>query len=94
MAKKRKDQFEALEDAQVKIAPGSEAHEMLLQSGYHMTREQAEAIIRERDEKPERWPYEVYERAKAFLAALEAEPEVVSTRPAWRSRRQSRSVRS
>lgn len=87
------DHIEQLEDAQPKVKNGSKAHEALLASGYHMTREEAETIIKERAEKPELWPYEMLVKAKAFLAALATEPTVISTRKPWRTRQHSRIVR-
>lgn len=69
----------------VSYAPGSPQLESLLSSGYAgMTREMAETIIKERRENPNLWSYERYEQAKAFLAALAAKPEVVSTDPGWK----------
>lgn len=87
------DHIKQLEDAQPKVKPGSKAHEALLASAYHMTREEAETIIKERAERPELWPYEMLVKAKAFMEALGAKPTVVSTRKPWRTRQHSRIVR-
>ena len=84
------DGIEALEAAQVMIKPGSKEHEQLLATGYDMDKAQAETIIKERAAKPEVWPYEKLVKAKAFLEALKAKPVVISTRPAWRTRRHAR----
>ena len=63
------------------IKPGTPEMEALLQTGYpDMSVEKAKTIIKERREHPELWPYEVMERAEAFLAAYTAKPVVVSTK--------------
>ena len=77
MARRRAKQIQ-------RIQPGSEEMERFLGVGYQMTKEEAERIIKERDKDPHLWPFEVYQKAKAFLAALDATPEVVSTRPGWK----------
>ncbi|MBU0846490.1 DUF4054 domain-containing protein [Patescibacteria group bacterium] len=59
----------------------------LLESGYQMTIEKAETIIKERDAEPTRWPYELYEKAQALLAAWNASPRVISKRPGWKRQR-------
>ena len=87
------DHIKQLEEAQPKVKPGSKEHETLLASGYHMTRKEAETIIKERAERPELWPYEMLVKAKAFLEALETKPTVTSTRKPWRTRQHSRIVR-
>lgn len=57
----------------------------LLQAGYpDMSVAKAQAIIKERSDNPQSWPYEQLERAQAFLAAYEAEPVVVATNPGWK----------
>jgi hypothetical protein len=65
---------------------GSEAHERLLTraSGGKMNKAKAELIIKEREEKPELWPYDVYEQATDFLAALTTTPKPTAPNPAWR----------
>jgi len=87
------DGIKQLEDVQPMIRYGTKAHEELLASGYQMSKEDAETIIKERAEDPNRWPYEELRKAKAFLAALNAKPTVTSTRKPWRVRGQSRAVR-
>ena len=84
------DGIEDLEAAQPMIVTGSKEHETLLSTGYGMDKAQAEAIIKERAEKPERWPYEMLVKAKAFLEALKTKTTVISTRPAWRTRHHAR----
>ncbi len=64
----------------LKIKPGTPEMEALLQAGYpDMSVAKAKTIIKERKERPELWPYEMLERAEAFLAAYEATPVAVST---------------
>ncbi len=63
--------------------PNSPELETLLGAGYGMTKAEAEAIKKAYEENPLTHPYEVYTRAKAFLAALSAEPKVISTTPAF-----------
>jgi len=87
------DHIKQLEDAQPKVKHGSKDHENLLASGYQMTREEADTIIKERAERPELWPYEMLVKAKAFLEALKTKPTVISTRQPWRTRQHSRIVR-
>jgi len=70
------------------IKAGTAEKEALLSMGYNgMTREKANTIIKERAEKPDVWPYSMLEKAKAFLAALDNEPIVVSPRPGWKRSR-------
>lgn len=71
------------------IKPKTAEMEVFLQAGYpDLSVEKAKAIIEERKANPAAWPYEVYERAVAFLAAYEQTPVAVSATPAWtRSRR-------
>ena len=81
------DKIRALEAAQPHVKPKTKALEALLESGYGMSLSKAQAIVKERPERPELWPYEQYEKAQAFLAAYEAKPVVTSTRPGWRRTR-------
>ena len=71
------------------IKPKTPEMEAYLQAGYpDMNVEKAQTVIKERKENPASWPYEVYERAVAFLAAYEAKSTVVtSKRPGWRRSR-------
>ncbi len=57
--------------------------ESLLSAGYPDigTREHAELILKQFNDNQALVPYEKIERARAFLAALDATAEVVSTRP-------------
>lgn len=69
----------------VTIAPKTAEMEAFLQAGYPgMTVEKAKTIIKERRENPALWPYEMFEKAQAFLAAYEAKPTAVSTRKPWK----------
>jgi hypothetical protein len=63
------------------IKPGTPEMEALLQAGYpDMSVAKAQQIIKERKDNPALWPYEVMERAEAFLAAYNAKPIAVSTK--------------
>lgn len=75
--------------AEKRIEPGSVEMESFLAIGYPKigSRKKAEAIIKERRENPVLWPYELYEQAEAFLAALDARPTVISKRPGWKRKR-------
>ena len=83
------EKIAALEAAQPNVKLGSPEHAALLAAGYGMTIEQAETIIKERAEKPELWPYEQFEKARAMLEAFNADPKKqapTSKRPPWRVR--------
>jgi len=67
-----------------RIKPNTPEMAQYLSAGYQMTLEQAKAIIKERDADPATYPYEVYAKAKAFLAAYETAPTAVSTDPGWK----------
>jgi len=69
-------------NAQLKsILPKTKEMEAYLQVGYpDMSVEKAKTIIKERKETPGLWPYEMLEKAEAFLAAWEGSPIVVSTK--------------
>ncbi len=84
------DGIRALEDAQQRVEFGSKEHEALLAVGYGMDKTKAQAIIKERKANPAAWPYEMLEKAQAFLEALSTKPIVIATRPAWRRRHHSR----
>ena len=70
----------------VDVVPfGSEAHEQLIAIGYGgMTVAMAEQIIKERNERPELWPWDEYQKANAVLLQNAAVPIVVSTRSGWK----------
>lgn len=84
------DSIQALADAQPKIKPGSVEHEALLATGYKMNKAEAQTIIKEYKANPASWPYAVLKNAQAFMEALGAKPQVISTRQPWRSRHRSR----
>jgi len=68
-----------------RILPGTPEMEAFLAAGYPgMTVEKAETIIKERQQNPQLWPYEVLEQAKAFLEAYRATPKVISNREMWK----------
>jgi len=74
-----------LDETVDKIPFGSKEHAQLISIGYDgMTVEDAKRIIKERDERPELWPWEEYQKARAYLAAVSATPIVVSTRQGWK----------
>jgi len=62
----------------------------MLAAGYGMTADEARQIIAERDKDPHMWPWDSYQRAKAMLAALDAEPTVISKREGWKRDRPRR----
>jgi len=70
--------------AQPMVKPGTPEMETLLAAGYGLTVAEAERVIAERDKDPQRWPMEDYKKAKAFLEAYHATPQVISTRRPWR----------
>ena len=84
------DSIEALEKAQPKFEYGSKEHEALLSLGYKMDKKKAETIVKERKVNPASWPYEMLEKAEAFLEALASKPIVISTRLPWRVRQHAR----
>ena len=68
------------EETKVKtIKPGSPEMERFISIGYQdiATREHAQEILKGRKENPALVPYELAERAKAFLAAIDAKVEVI-----------------
>jgi lauroyl/myristoyl acyltransferase len=77
------------EMAKRKIKPKSKEMEAYLQAGYpDMSVEKARTIMKERKENPASWPYEMLERAEAFLEAYESTSTVInSKRPGWRRTR-------
>lgn len=69
------------------VKVGTPEHERLVEAGYGMTREKAETIIRERKENPASWPYDLFEKAQAFLAQLKAQPVPIDPEPGWHRER-------
>ena len=67
-----------------KIEVGSKEHAAMLAIGYQMTPEEAEQIIRERNENPGMWSWEDYKKAKAMLKVLESPQVVTATRSGWK----------
>ncbi len=81
---RKKDELETVNGMPV-ITRNTPQKEALLGIGYEgMTKADAQTIIKEREEKPELWPYEEYKKAKAFLLALATDPIPVSTRKGWK----------
>ena len=74
-----------LDSNRSRIAFGSPGHESLLSGGYGgMTRATAEQIIAERKKDPHTWPWAEYQKALAFLEALNVkDPQPSSIRPGW-----------
>ena len=61
------------------IKPETPQMEQYLAAGYPgMTVAKAKAIIAERKQNPAAWPYEMLEKAQAFLEAYSARPQVIS----------------
>lgn len=77
MATKKNDQT---------IKPGSPEMEAWLSAGYPdiATRVHAQEIIKTRRENPALVPWELAQRAEAFLAALDAKPIPIDTDPGRR----------
>ena len=65
------------------IKPGTPEMEAFLSAGYPDigTREHAEEIVSERKKDHSAYPWEVYQRALAFLAALDAKAIVIDPTP-------------
>ena len=83
--KAKADKPMRLVDTIKKVEYGSPEHGQLLSIGYDgWTVKEAKQIVKERDEKPERWPWEQYMKAKALIAAHAAKPIVVATRDGWK----------
>jgi hypothetical protein len=61
------------------IKPETPQMELYLAAGYPgMTVAKAKTIIAERKQNPAAWPYEMLEKAQAFLEAYSARPQVIS----------------
>ena len=68
------------------IKPGSPEMEAFLAAGYPDigTREHAKEIVALREKDHSAYPWEVYQRALAFLAALDTKPIAIDTDPGYR----------
>lgn len=67
------------------IKPKTPEMAVFLMAGYpDMTVDKAKQIIKERQENPALWPYQMLERAQAFLAAYETQAVAVDTEPGWK----------
>lgn len=76
--------LQELADAQPKIVQGSKGHEALLTSGYGITKEEAQQIIDEHTKDPRQWPFAETQKARAYLAALNAKKLTPSdSTPHW-----------
>ncbi len=66
-----------------KIKPGSPEMETFIAAGYPdiATKEHALELIKTRKENPAMVPWETEQRAKAFLAALDAKPIAIDPTP-------------
>lgn len=65
------------------VQPGSKEHADLLETGYEMTTERAEEIVKLGKDNPLAFPYEVRQKAAALLAALKAKPVAISKKTGW-----------
>ena len=63
-----------VEDRPERIEFRTKEMEAYLAVGYGMDLAKANLIIKEREAKPELWPYEMYEKAKAFIEAYNGKP--------------------
>jgi hypothetical protein len=70
------------------ILPETPEMEAFLGAGYDMNVAEAEAIIKERMANPDAYPYDIFKKAQAFLAAYHASPVAIDTEPGWKRRRQ------
>ena len=85
------EKVQTLEDQVNVIKPNTKAAEAHLSIGYGgMTVKDAELIIKERKADPHSHPYERYKEAEAFLAAYKSKSQVISTRPGWKRKRNTR----
>ncbi len=66
------------------VLPGTPEAEALLRPAYQLTVEEAEELIRAREANPTHVPWDVYQKAKAFMANYSSKPGVTSTRPGWK----------
>lgn len=74
-----------LDETVDRVPFGSKEHEQLIAIGYDgMTVAEAKKIVKERDEKPELWPWEEYKKAQAVIEANASTPIVVATRQGWK----------
>lgn len=82
MARTKKSDSEQPQVA--RILPGTPEMEAFLGVGYDgMTVEKANAIIEERKKNPALWPYDIMQKAQAFLAAYNATPVAIDKAPHW-----------
>lgn len=66
------------------ILPETPEMEAFLSVGYDgMSIDKANTIIRERKDNPQSWPYEMLEKAQAFLAAYSTKAVAIDTSPPW-----------
>lgn len=84
------DGYDRTAAAQRIVKPGTPEMESLLASAYGFDVEEAKLLIEQYEKKPEAVPFEVMRKAKAMLAAYEAEPQVISTKQPWQSRQRAK----
>ena len=70
--------------AKNKIVYGSKEHVALVEGAYGMTVEKAKTIVKERPANPQLYPYDLFEKAQAMLAALDAKPIAIDKTPGWK----------
>lgn len=68
------------------VKPGSPEHIQNVEGGYKMTVDEASHIVKTWATEPQRYPFEVFKKAEAMLAAIKATPVVISTRKPWEGR--------
>lgn len=65
------------------IKPGSKEHQILLESGYGMTVDEAKQIIELRQSDPATYSIDDVRKARAMLEAFKATPKIISKKPGW-----------
>jgi len=66
------------------VEPKTKEMELHLQAGYGFSVAEAKELVKQREADPTSIPWDTYKAAQAMLAAYEAKPAVVSTRPGWK----------
>jgi len=64
----------------VEVYPkGSDKLAGLVEAGYEMSKEEAEIVVKEYEADSDKWPFEYYRKAKAFVATLNADPKKLNS---------------
>jgi hypothetical protein len=82
------NKYEQMDNVQ-SIKPGTPEMEMLLQSGYPFSVDEAKRIIKEREANPASVPYERYVQADAMVKAYTAKPIAIDKMPGWKRQKQA-----